>query len=115
MAALAAGGVVIMVAARAGTFENGRVGGDFCVFVAICYIERRATHFAHSSNNKNEHFKIMTNDVSRAYFYAPIQEGHHIYVKLPPEDIFPGEEQMCEKLNYSMYGRRRAPTNWQTH
>ena len=57
----------------------------------------------------------MTNDVSRAYFYAPIQEGQHIYVKLPSEDILPGEEHMCGKLNYSMYGTRRAATNWQTH
>ena len=59
--------------------------------------------------------KVMTNDVSRAYFYAPIQEGQHIYVKLPPEDILPGEEQMCGKFNFSMYGARHAATNWQTH
>ena len=39
----------------------------------------------------------MTNDVSRAYFYAPIQEGQHMYVKLPEEDILPGEEKMCGK------------------
>ena len=57
----------------------------------------------------------MTNDVSRAYFYAPIQEGQCIYVKLPPEDMLPGEEHMCGKLNFSMYGTRRAATNWQTH
>ena len=57
----------------------------------------------------------MTNDVSRAYFYAPIQEGQHIYVKLPEEDMLPGEEHMCGKLNFSMYGTRRAATNWQSH
>ena len=29
--------------------------------------------------------------------------------------MLPGEERMCGKLNYSMYGTRRAATNWQTH
>ena len=71
-----------------------------------------ATNF---DSTQKEYFKIMTNDVSRAYFYAPIQEGQNIYVKLPPEDILPGEEQMCGKLNFSMYGTRRAATNWQSH
>lgn len=60
-------------------------------------------------------YDIMTNDVSRAYFYAPVQEGQYIYVKLPEEDRLPGEEQMCGRLNYSMYGTRRAATNWQAH
>ena len=27
-------------------------------------------------------YDIMTNDVSRAYFYAPVKEGQYIYVKL---------------------------------
>ena len=57
----------------------------------------------------------MTNDVSRAYFYAPVKEGQYIYVQLQPEDILPGEEGMCGRLNYSMYGTRRAATNWQAH
>ena len=57
----------------------------------------------------------MTNDVSRAYFYAPVKEGQYIYVQLPAEDIEPGEEGMCGRLNYSMYGTRRAATNWQAH
>ena len=42
-------------------------------------------------------YDIMTNDVSRAYFYAPVKEGQYIYVKLPEEDILPGEEGMCGK------------------
>ena len=36
-------------------------------------------------------------------------------MKLPPEDTLPGEEHMCGRLNYSMYGTRKAATNWQTH
>ena len=57
----------------------------------------------------------MTNDVSRAYFYAPIKEGQYIYVKLPDEDILPGEEHMCGRLNFSMYGTRRAAATWEKH
>ena len=68
-----------------------------------------------TTHQHNESWKIMTNDVSRAFFYAPIQEGQHIYVQLPAEDMLPGEEDMCGRLNFSMYGTRRAATNWQTH
>ena len=57
----------------------------------------------------------MKNDVSRAYFYAPIQPGQLTHVKLPPENTLHGEEEMCGLLNYSMYGTRRAATNWQQH
>ena len=38
-----------------------------------------------------------------------------MYVKLPEEDMLPGEEHMCGRLNVSMYGTRRAATNWQAH
>ena len=69
-----------------------------------------------ATNHQNEsNYKIMTNDVSRAYFYAPVKEGQYIYVQLPEEDREPGEEHMCGRLNYSMYGTRRAATNWQSH
>ena len=57
----------------------------------------------------------MAHDVSRAYFYAPGKPGQHIYVQLPPEDKGPGEEDMCGRLNFSMYGTRSAATNWQAH
>ena len=75
---------------------------DMSLYAATPPIEalRLILHQAATNREKN-HFKIMTNDVSRAYFYAPIQEGQHIYVyvKLPPEDTLPGEEHMCRKLN----------------
>ena len=32
--------------------------------------------------------------------------------ELPKEDIKPGEEGMCGRLNYSMYGTRGAAANW---
>ena len=60
-------------------------------------------------------FKVMTNDVSRACFYAPSQPGQFTYVKIPPADTLLGEEEMRGLLNYSMYGTRRAATNWQQH
>ena len=57
---------------------------DMSLYVATPPIEalRLILHQAATNRHRN-HFKIMTNDVSRAYFYAPLQEGHHIYVKLP--------------------------------
>ena len=57
----------------------------------------------------------MTNDVSTAYFHAPVKEGQYIYVQLPAEDIEEGEEGLCGRLDYSMYGTRRVATNWQAH
>merc|ERR1712110_976742 len=32
-----------------------------------------------ATDNKSGNYKVMTNDVSRAYFYAPIQEGQYIW------------------------------------
>ena len=45
----------------------------------------------------------------KAYIYI------YIYVELAPEDRLPGEENMYGVLNYSMYGTRKAATNWQQH
>ena len=60
-------------------------------------------------------YSVMTNDISHAYFYTPVQEGQHIYVQLPAEDMLPGEEDVCGRLNFSMCGTRRAASNWQAH
>ena len=57
-----------------------------------------------ASSNKGE--RLMVADVKRAYFHAKCKRL--TYVKLPPEDIGPGEENMCGRLNYSMYGTRDA-------
>ena len=61
-----------------------------------------------ASGNKGE--TIMVNDVSRAFFHAKARR--EVYVQLASEDQFPGEERMCGKLNYSMYGTRDAAQNW---
>ena len=52
----------------------------------------------------------MIADVRRAYFHA--KSTRLTYVKLPPEDVLPGEEDMCGRLNYSMYRTRDAAANW---
>ena len=54
---------------------------------------------------------LMVNDVKRAYFYAPVVR--EIYVDLCEEDMNEDEQEMCGKLNYSMYGTRDAAQNWQ--
>ena len=54
--------------------------------------------------------KMVYADVSRAYFYA--EASRAVYVTLPEEDKQEGDQQMCGKLNVSMYGTRDAATNW---
>ena len=53
---------------------------------------------------------LMYADVSRAYFYAKAERP--VYVKLPAEDMEPGDEGKCGKLKMSMYGTRDAALNW---
>lgn len=48
--------------------------------------------------------------MKRAYFHAKAKR--FTYVALPPEDMFPGEEGMCGRRIYSMYGTRDAAANW---
>ena len=52
--------------------------------------------------------RLMANDVSRAYFYAPATRK--LYVDLPDE----AEEgrNVCARLLKSLYGTRDAATNW---
>ena len=55
---------------------------------------------------------IMICDVSRAFFYAPVQ--HDIYVELCEEaKTGHADEGMCAKLLMSMYGTKAAAQNWQ--
>ena len=57
----------------------------------------------------NEGEIIMVADVKRAYFHAKCKR---LTYKIPAEDVLPGEENMCWRLNYSMYGTREAAANW---
>ena len=63
-----------------------------------------------SSKDPAENFIIMSNDVSRAYFYAPTTRP--IYISIPDEDWKPGDEGKVARLNLSLYGTRDAAMNW---
>ena len=53
---------------------------------------------------------IMINDIGRAFFHARVTRD--VYVQLPDEDKGSGEEGLCGKLRFSMYGTRDAVQNW---
>ena len=52
----------------------------------------------------------MSNDVKRAYFYAPTTRP--IFIEIPAEDREPGDEGFVGQLNLSLYGTRDAAKNW---
>lgn len=52
----------------------------------------------------------MINDISRASFHAPARRKVH--VQFAEEDGEKGEEGLCGRLSYSMYGTRDAAHNW---
>ena len=60
-------------------------------------------------NRANNHV-IMSNDIKRAYFYAPVTRP--IFVVIPDEDYEIGDEGMVGQLNLSLYGTRDAAMNW---
>eukprot|EP00973_Karenia_brevis_P088796 12315265-Karenia_brevis.AAC.1 len=55
-------------------------------------------------------YKLMANDVKRAYFCAPATR--ELYIEIPEEDWEPGDEDKVGKLNLSLYGTRDAAQNW---
>ena len=54
--------------------------------------------------------RVATVDIKRAYFYAPVRR--EVYIKIPDEDVLPGEEDMVGLLKLSLYGTRDAAQNW---
>ena len=52
----------------------------------------------------------MSNDVKRAYFYAPSTRPVHILI--PQEDWEDGDEERVGVLHLSLYGTRDAALNW---
>ena len=57
-----------------------------------------------------DRYIVMTNDVRRAYFYAPATRP--VYIEIPAEDFEDGDEMMAGRLNLSLYGTRDAALNW---
>ena len=58
----------------------------------------------------NEHFGIMVNDVSRAYFNAKIDRL--LYCELPDEDQEPGR-YLVGRIELCLYGVRGSAKGWQ--
>ena len=52
--------------------------------------------------------ELMVNDVSRAYFYAPVKRS--LFIELPSEDK-EAKEGEVGRLNVSLYGTRDAAHN----
>ena len=69
----------------------------------------------HCANNqsRNHPFRLATIDVKGACFYAPV--AREVYVKLPAEDMLPGESDMVGRLRVSVYGTRDAAQTWMKH
>ena len=63
-----------------------------------------------NSVNAEDNFIIMSNDVKRAYFYAPTTRP--IYIRIPDEDWEPGDDEKVGKLNLPLDGTRDAAKNW---
>ena len=63
-----------------------------------------------NSMDPQSNFLMMSNDISRAYFYAPTTRP--IFIAIPQEDLEPGDEGKVAKLNLSLYGTRDAAMNW---
>ena len=63
-----------------------------------------------NSYDQSKNFVIMSNDVKRAYFYAPTTRP--VYIAIPAEDWEHGDDQRVGLLNLSLYGTRDAAMNW---
>ena len=63
-----------------------------------------------SSMQEENNFLIMSNDIKRAYFYAPVSRP--MFIAVPGEDWEDGDENMVGQLNLSLYGTRDAAVNW---
>lgn len=81
-------------------------------FAATPPIEALRALISEATSGKRRTKRLLICDVSRAFFYAPVQ--HDIYVELAPEVMTePGDEHRCAKLRMSMYGTKAAAQNWQ--
>ena len=48
----------------------------------------------------------MSNDIKRAYFYAPA--ARPMFIEIPDEDFEEGDDGMVGQLNLSLYPRRSS-------
>ena len=83
-----------------------RTNEDFELFAATPPLDALRYVISTAASIKNG--SLMSNDVSRAYFYAPVKKA--VYVELPEEaGVGPGK---CAKRLKSLYGTRDAAMNW---
>ena len=62
-----------------------------------------------SAQHRQRPHRILSIDVSRAYFYA--ESIRPVFIQIPEEDRLPGDEGMVGRLNLSLYGTRDAAQN----
>ena len=80
-------------------------------FAATPPIEALRAMISHTTSGTKKK-ALMVCDVSRAFFYAPVQR--EIYVELCEKAKKTVEDNnMCAKLCMSMYGTKAAAQNWQ--
>ena len=63
-----------------------------------------------STGASNKGNRLMSNDVSRAYFFADVKGD--IFVELPAEAAQGGDHSKCAKLKKALYGTRAAAASW---
>ncbi len=73
------------------------------MLLSICASNQR-----HLEEHRNH--IIMSNDIKRAYFYAPATRP--VFIIIPDEDFEQGDECRVGQLNLSLYGTRDAALNW---
>jgi hypothetical protein len=75
-------------------------------------LSQAATTTQHEKMNQKI---VMINDVSRAFFEAPMQVGRHLCIELPEEDCTEEDKRrdMVGYLTKSLYGTRDAAYNFQ--
>ena len=63
-----------------------------------------------STQHRQRPHRILSVDVSRAYFYA--ESIRPVFIQIPAEDRMPEDEGMVGRLNLSLYGTRDAAQTW---
>ena len=76
---------------------------------SLRFIVSKCSSNQYHANSEDRHI-IMSNDIKRAYFYAP--STRPVYIAIPREDQEPGDEDKVGVLNLSLYGTRDAAMNW---
>ena len=73
---------------------------------SLRYIVSRCAANQYYANNADK-FSIMSNDIKRAYFYAP--STRPIYIIIPEEDQEDGDGARVDQFNFSFMGRGMPP------